>query len=258
MNDLYFENSLVKLYCGDCLDIIPTLNCKVNAIIADPPFAITNCKWDSIIPFDEMWCNLKLISEENTPVVLFCSQPFTTLLIASNIDNFKYEWIWEKTQATNFLNAKRQPMKAHENIAVFYEKQCNYFPQKTSGHTPIHYANKKADVHNSHDVYGKVSRDCLSNAGCTERYPRSVIVFKTDKQTKYLHPTQKPVALLEYLIKTYTNEGDLILDFCAGSGSLGEACMNLNRRCILIEKEEKYCEIIKNRLRNYYVQNILF
>ena len=258
MDSLFYKNDLVKLYYGDCIEIIPKLNVIFDAVISDPPFAITNCHWDSIIPFNDMWEKLNLVIYENTPISLFCSQPFTTLLIASNIDNFKYEWIWEKTQATNFLNAKKQPLKAHENIAVFYKKQCKYFPQKTSGHSPIHYANKKASVHNQHNVYGKVSKDCLSNVGCTDRYPRSVVTFKTDKQSNYLHPTQKPVALLEYLIKTYTNEGDLILDFCAGSGSLGEACMNTNRRCVLIEKEEKYCDIIANRLNNHIVQGELF
>lgn len=258
MNNVYFKNKNVTLYYGDCLNVIPNLDLKFNAIIADPPFSITNCHWDEVIPFKEMWDSIELVSNQATPIVLFCSQPFTTLLIASKIEMFKYEWIWEKTQATNFLNSKKQPMKAHENIAVFYKKQCFYFPQKTDGHTPIHYANKKASVHNLHDVYGKVKKDIISNVGSTERFPRSVIKFKTDKQIKYLHPTQKPVKLLEYLIKTYTKEGDLILDFCAGSGSLGEACMNTNRNCVLIEKEEKYCDIIANRLHNNISQMELF
>lgn len=159
----------------------------------------------------------------------------------------KYEWIWEKTTATGHLNSKKMPMKAHENILVFYKKLPTYNPQKTTGHTPVHSYTKYQDDGSN---YGK-TKIGISGGGSTERYPRDIIIFKTDKQYCSLHPTQKPVALLEYLIKTYTNENELVLDNCMGSGSTGIACINTNRRFIGIEKDDKYFNIAKERIENH-------
>jgi DNA modification methylase len=179
---------------------------------------------------------------------LTASQPFTSALVMSNIKMFKYEWVWEKTQATGHLDAKKKPMKAHENICVFYTKQPTYNFQKTFGHKrKVSLAKHKENTEKNHaEIYHKA--DKFIDYDTTERYPRSVLVFPSDKQKSSLHPTQKPVALFEYLIRTYSNEGDLVLDNCAGSGTTGVACKNLNRNYILIEKEPEYVDIINNRL----------
>lgn len=170
----------------------------------------------------------------------------------------KYEWIWEKSQATGFFNAKKMPMKAHENILVFYNNPPTYNPQKTTGHKPMNRYTKLASVQNKTECYGKVNKD-VSGGGETDRYPRSVIKFSSDKQkakiTGLIHPTQKPIELCEYLIKTYTNENDLILDNCMGSGTTCLAAKNLNRQFIGIEKEEKYFNIAKERVLGKYENN---
>ena len=159
----------------------------------------------------------------------------------------KYEWIWEKTQATGHLNAKKMPMKAHENILVFYKKLPTYNPQMTEGHTPIHSYTKYISTQNNTEIYGRMNRE-ISGGGETTRYPRSVLTFASDKQTCYLHPTQKPLALCEYMVKTYTNEGDLVLDSCMGSNTTGLACKNLKRRYIGIEKDEDIFKIAVERI----------
>ena len=180
--------------------------------------------------------------------MLFAQTPFDKVLGYSNLKMLKYEWIWEKTTATGHLNAKKMPMKAHENILVFYKKLPTYNPQKTTGHTPVHSYTKYQDDGSN---YGKTSIG-ISGGGSTERYPRSVQLFKTDKQKYALHPTQKPVGLLEYLIKTYTNENNLVLDNCMGSGSAGVACINLNRKFIGIELDENYFNISIGRIFENY------
>lgn len=162
----------------------------------------------------------------------------------------KYEWIWKKTQATGHLNAKKMPMKAHENILVFYKKLPIYNPQKTTGHKPIHSYTKYIKTQNNTELYGYMKQE-ISGGGETDRYPRSIITFASDKQTCHLHPTQKPVTLLEYFIKTYTNEEMLVLDNCMGSGSTGIACINTNRNFIGIELDEQYFDIAKERLTSY-------
>ena len=258
MNNLYFENSLIKLYCGDCLEIMPDFkndNIIFDACITDPPYGTTNCKWDSIIPFDEMWNKLLPIMKDNASILLHGSQPFSSALVMSNIQMFKHEWIWIKNRGSNFANTVREPMKEHEQILFFSNGNWTYNKQMQerteSGKLRSKY---KCDFISNTDNYRKF--EARKDNILTElRVPSSYQKFNTETG---LHPTQKPVALLEYLVKTYTNEGDLILDFCAGSGTTGIACMNLNRRCILIEKEEKYCEIIANRLNNHIVQGELF
>ena len=191
-----------------------------------------------------MWEQINRIIKPNGAICLFAQTPFDKILGASNIKRLKYEWIWEKTAATGHLNAKKAPMKAHENILVFYDKPPTYNPQKTQGHTPTHSYTKKNNADG--ECYGKTVS--VSGGGDTERYPRSIILFKSDKQKLALHPTQKPVALMEYLIKTYTNEGETVLDFAAGSFTTGVACKNLNRKFIGIEMDDKYFEIGKNRI----------
>ena len=242
---------MIELFQGDCLEIIPKLvkkGLKVDSIITDIPYGTTQCKWDVIIPFEDMWKNIKEIRKDNTAIILFGSEPFSSFLRLSNIKEYKYDWKWEKTQATGFFNAKKQPMRCIEDICVFYKKQCLYNPQKTQGHKPVNSYTKYLKTVNKTEVYGKCTKE-ISGGGETDRYPRNRLTFASDKQTSYLHPTQKPLALMEYLVKTYTNENDIVLDFTMGSGTTGVACMNLNRRFIGIEKEEKYFEIAKERIK---------
>lgn len=246
---MIIDNGRYKLYQGDCLEVMDgliALGVKFDMILCDPPYGTTQNKWDSVIPLNDMWLKLNKITKPNTAIVLFAQTPFDKVLGCSNLKMLKYEWIWEKTTATGHLNAKKMPMKAHENILVFYKKLPVYNPQKTSGHTPVHSYTKYQDDGSN---YGKTAVG-ISGGGSTERYPRSVQVFKTDKQKCSLHPTQKPVALLEYLIKTYTNEDALVLDFTMGSGSTGVACLNTNRRFVGIELDEKYFNIAKKRLED--------
>lgn len=233
---------------GDCIEVMKDITDKsIDMILCDLPYGTTACKWDTIIPFEPLWEQYRRVIKDNGAIVLTAAQPFTSALVMSNPKMFKYEWIWEKTQATGMLNANKQPLRSHENILVFYKNQPIFNPQKTEGHKPMNSGVKRKEVLNKSNIYGKVKND-VKFGGNTDRYPRTTLLFKSDKQTNYLHPTQKPVALFEYLIKTYTNEGDLVLDNCAGSGTTGVACKNLNRNFILIEKEEKYIEIIKTRL----------
>ena len=223
-----------ELYHGNCLDWMPILaskGVKVNLVLADTPFGTTQCVWDSIIPFEPMWNGVCNLSNDNTAVLLFGQQPFTSELVVSNKKMYRYEWIWEKTNPTGHLNANSAPMKAHENILVFYNKQPIYNPIKTTGHERKTGTKRNCDTT---PVYGEQKFVELVYDS-TERFPRSVIVFPSDKQHTVLHSTQKPVALLEYLIKTYTNPGDTVLDFCMGSGSTGEACANTGRNFIGIE-----------------------
>ena len=194
-----------------------------------------------------LWSIYNRIIKDNGVIVLFAQTPFDKVLGCSNLKMLRYEWIWEKTQATGFLNANKMPLKAHENILVFYKKLPTYNPQKTQGHTPIHSYTKYISTQNNTELYGEMKKE-ISGGGETDRFPRSVQIFASDKQKEHLHPTQKPVALLEYLIKTYTNENETVLDNCMGSGSTGVACLNTNRNFIGIEKDEKYFNIAKKRI----------
>ena len=237
---------------GDCFDVFQTIQDKsIDLICADLPYGTTKCKWDTLLPLDKLWEQYNRIIKDNGCILLFAQTPFDKVLGCSNLEMLKYEWIWEKTQATGFLNAKKMPMKAHENILVFYKKPPKYNPQKTQGHKPMNSYHKKKNVQNKTEVYGKVNKD-ISGGGDTDRYPRSIQIFASDKQKTKLDgtifSTQKPVKLLEYLIKTYTDEGDLVLDNVAGSGTTGIACENLNRQYILIEKEKEQYDLILKRL----------
>lgn len=238
-----------KIYLGDCLEVMPKLQAKsIDMIFCDLPYGTTRCKWDSVIDLPKLWEEYERVIKDNGVILLFAQTPFDKVLGASNLKLLKYEWIWEKTSATGHLNAKKMPMKAHENLLVFYKNPPTYNPQKTSGHKrKVSKAEHKINCKES-EVYNKGQK--LTTYDSTERYPRSVQVFSSDKQKSKLHPTQKPVALLEYLIRTYTNEGDLVLDNCAGSGSVGVACQNTNRNFILIEKDDNYFNIINERIKN--------
>lgn len=235
-------NDNIKLYQGDCLDImggnIPDKS--IDMILCDLPYGTTQCSWDTIIPFEPLWAQYKRVIKDNGAIVLFGSEPFSTLLRLSNLKQFRYDWIWEKEQGANFMLCKYQPYKVHEIISVFSKKCHKYFPQMTLGNP---YVSGKGT---SGDITGNVQKVQTVNMG--QRYPRSVQHFNTDKSEGSFHPTQKPVALLEYLIKTYTNEGEVVLDNCMGSGSTGVACIGTNRKFIGIEKDEKYFYIAKKRI----------
>lgn len=239
----------IELWQGDCLKLMKDIpDRSVDMILCDLPYGTTQCKWDSIIPLEPLWEQYNRIIKDHGAILLFAQTPFDKVLGASNIAMLRYEWIWEKTQATGHLNAKKMPMKAHENILVFYKKLPTYHPQMTEGHAPIHSYTKYISTQNNTEIYGKMSKE-LSGGGETTRYPRSVLTFASDKQTCHLHDTQKPLALCEYMVKTYSNEGDLILDNCMGSGTSGVAAKNLGRKFIGIELEPKYFEIAQKRIQ---------
>lgn len=241
-----------KVIHGDCFDYMPNIASKsIDLIFADLPYGTTKCKWDCILPLDKLWLEYKRIIKDDGAILLFAETPFDKVLGSSNLEMLRYEWIWEKTQSTGFFNAKKMPMKSHENILVFYKKLPTYNPQMTNGHKPMNSYTKKASVQNKTKIYGKVDKD-VSGGGETIRYPRSVQIFPSDKQKNKLngtiHPTQKPLKLIEFFIKSYTNKDDLVLDNVAGSGTVAVACENLERNYIVIEKEIEYYNIILKRL----------
>lgn len=245
MNDIELD----KIYKEDCLQGMHRItDHSIDAIICDLPYGTTQCEWDVIIPFPLLWEQYKRIIKNNGVIVLFGAEPFSSYLRLSNIKWYKYDWIWDKVKGGGFLNAKRQPIRNHELISIFYNKQCTYNPQKTFGHE-----RKKTFKSRNHqtEVYGRMNRDC--NYDSTERYPRSIQVFKTDTQNSSLHPNQKPVKLMEYLVRTYTNEGEIVLDNCIGSGTTAIACINSHRHFIGFEKLEKYytaaCKRISDAIR---------
>lgn len=216
----------------DCLEGMKLIDDKsIDMILCDLPYGTTRCKWDTIIPLDILWQEYNRIIKDNGAIVLFAQSPFNITLGSSNLQMLRYEWIWEKPHATGHLNSKKMPMKAHENILVFYKKAPTYNPQKTFGHKPVNSYTKTIKTQNNTELYGYMSKE-LTGGGNTDRYPRSVLKFSSDTQKVKLHPTQKPIALLEYLIKTYTNEGELVLDNCIGSGTTAVACINTNRNYI--------------------------
>ena len=239
------------LFQGDCLDIMPLIpNKSVQLILADLPYGTTACKWDVIIPFDLLWEQYKRIIKDNGAIVLTASQPFTSALVMSNPKMFKYEWIWDKHIPRNFINAKIMPMQKHENVLVFGKGKLKYNPQMTLRDKPVivkNYSKKDKD-----SVY-KLNSDGSNSKSYTytHRNPDTIILDCWEANKDKIHPTQKPVALFEYLIKTYTNEGDLVLDNCMGSGTTGVACVNLNRDFIGIEKDPKYFEIAVSRVAAY-------
>lgn len=233
----------VNLMQGDCLELMKLIpDGSVDTIICDLPYGTTQCKWDSVIDFKELWLQYIRITKESAAIVLTSMQPFTSALIMSNPKMFKYDWVWEKGSATGFLNAKKQPLRAHESVCVFYRKQCTYNPQFTHGHKRKTATKKTVNS----ECYGKAIK--VTDYDSTDRYPRSVQFFSSDKQKVNLHPTQKPLALMEYLVKTYSNVGDTVLDNCMGSGTVGVACASNARNFIGIEMDEGYFKIAKDRI----------
>ena len=235
---------MINLILGNCLERMNEIpDGSIDAIICDLPYGTTQNKWDSVICLSSLWNNYKRIIKPKGAIILTAQTPFDKVLGVSNLGWLKYEFIWVKNIATGHLNANRAPMKKHENVLVFANGQPTYNPQMTRG---VAYTNKRKPIDDNGDNYGKISaRTDTINTGT--RYPVSVLNFNCEKG---LHPTQKPVALMEYFIKTYTNEGDTVLDNCAGSFSTGVACVNTNRKFIGIEKDETYFNIGTNRLND--------
>ena len=242
----------------DCLKILPTIPDKsIDLILTDPPYGTSACKWDSILPFKPMWIELQRIIKENKPIILFGSEPFSSYLRTSNIDWFKYDWIWEKQRGSNFLNYKYQPSKNYEIISVFSNgatsfvknnSNCPYNPQMVEG---IPYEIKQGKGGDAVVREGSRTGQNIITKNSGTRYPNAIQKFNSDKEK--LHPTQKPIALLEYLIKTYTNENDTVLDFTMGSGSTGVACKNLNREFIGIELDKNYFDMAKKRIEEILI-----
>lgn len=235
---------MIKLYKGDCLEVMKQIPDKsVDMILCDLPYGTTDCKWDNVIPFEPLWKQYNRIIKDNGAICLFGNEPFSSRLRISNIKNYKYDWIWKRTFASNFLNLKKQPAKKIEFIHIFYKKQPVYNPQMLSGKP--YKISKCGNIYPKQQKFGIKQRTVLLNNGY--RYPDTIIEFKNPSKNR-LHPTQKPVDLLEYLIKTYSNENDVVLDNCMGSGSTGVACKHLNRNFIGIELDDKYFDIAEKRI----------
>lgn len=249
---------LNKIYNTNCVG--PEGMCmiqdkSIDLIICDLPYGTTQCKWDVIIPFDVMWNQYERVIKDNGAILLFGAEPFSSMLRLSNLKLFKYDWIWDKIKGTGFLNAKKQPMRNHEIISVFYKNQPIYRPQKTKGHNLKQtFRSKKHQT----EVYGEMNEDYHYSS--TERFPRSIQEFSTDTQNSSLHPTQKPVDLIRYLIKTYSNEGDIILDNCMGSGTTAIACIMENRNFIGFENDHEhgYYRQSIERIQSFKQQQTLF
>ena len=240
-----YKDNQFWLMKGDCLERMKEIeSSSVDMVLADIPYGTTNCAWDSIIPLESMWEQLKRLIKPNGAIVMTAAQPFTSVLVCSNLKMFKYDWVWNKSRPTGVLNAKKQPLRNKEDILVFYQKQPTYTPQG------VESCNRLVDkgVHGGSNsaCYGDISGGAGVYLQTTTGYPRQIIQIGSEGKT--LHPTQKPVALMEYLIKTYTNEGETVLDFTMGSGTTGVACKNLNRKFIGIELDDHYFEIGKNRI----------
>ena len=240
----------MTLYKGDCLEVMKSIaDNSVDAIITDPPYGTTACKWDSVIPFDLMWEQLNRIIKPNGAIVLFGSEPFSSALRMSNIKNYKYDWIWEKNRGSNFALVKYQPMKEHEIVSVFSKKTHNYYPIKEQRKGKgLERINGNYNVGKASNTTG-IKQTICTTQGQELRQPSSIQKFNTtEKGIQRQHPTQKPVALMEYLIKTYTNENETVLDFTMGSGTTGVAAKNTNRNFIGIEQDEKYFKIAEERI----------
>lgn len=237
---------MIKLVNAECIEFMSTLEDKsIDMILCDLPYGTTACKWDNSIPFDKLWEQYNRIIKDNGAIVLFGSQPFTSKLICSNINNFKYQWVWDKRRPSNPMLAKKQCLKVHEDIIIFSNKPHNYYPQgvvETDGKPRGGVKPSKTEL-----GFGKAIKEDYKQT--KTGYPKSILTFGTDN-SKNVHPTQKPVALLEYLVKTYTNEGELVLDNCAGSGSTAIAAINTNRNFIGCELDKGYFDIAQNRIND--------
>jgi len=248
----------MKLYKGDCLEVMKTIpDGSIDAIITDPPYGTTACKWDSVIDFKLMWEQLNRIIKPNGAIVLFGSEPFSSALRMSNIKNYRYDWIWKKNNAANFMMGNKMPMKINELISVFYKKQPTYNPIKTENPNAYYCKKNVKNKPKDNSIQSTYFQEHFKGKGIkktnysknynpNKKLPETIIEFKRTR--KPMHPTQKPVPLMEYLIKTYTNENDTVLDFTMGSGTTGVACKNLNRKFIGIEMDENYFKIATDRI----------
>jgi site-specific DNA-methyltransferase (adenine-specific) len=243
------ESPEIDLQFGDCLDLMPLIPDKsIDMILADLPYGTTACKWDVIIPFEPLWKQYKRIIKDNGAIVLTASQPFTSMLVMSNVKDFKFEMIWFKDRASGFLNSLKRPMPNHEDILIYYSQQPTYNPQKYQG-DKSHSMGKTANTQSRTKVYGDFIR--YENTD-NMKMPKTVLYYPIE--FPQIHNTQKPVKLFEYLIRTYTNEGETVLDNVAGSGTTAIACYNLNRRNISMEKDDKYFEVARKRISNHVKQ----
>ena len=254
MKDVVTEH--YKLMLGDCLNRMKEIpDGSVDLILTDPPYGTTACKWDSVIPFEPMWVELKRIIKTNGAIVLFGSEPFSSALRMSNIKQYKYDWVWEKSKGSNFVHTKYQPLKTHENILIFSKAGSAQGSKTPMSYNPQMVTGKPYDKGFGHNKLETLSSGLSSSSSIHLkndsglRHPRSVQYFRTAESEGRFHPTQKPVALLEYLIKTYTQENETVLDFTMGSGSTGVAAKNTNRKFIGIELDQNYFEIAKKRIQ---------
>lgn len=238
---------MIDLWKGDCLELMKDITDKsIDMILCDLPYGTTACKWDNIIPFELLWKQYNRIIKDNGAIVLFGNEPFSSKLRVSNIKNYKYDWKWNKCTHSNPLLSNKQPLRIYEDIIIFYKKQVTYNPQMTQGN-PYKKDYGYKEHYNSITETKMIDKDNLTG----KRYPVNILKFPLSRNNRTrLHPTQKPVELLEYLIKTYTNEGETVLDNCMGSGSTGIACKNTNRNFIGIELDERYFNIAKNRIES--------
>ena len=242
---------MLNLIHGDCLEVMKTIpDASIDAIITDPPYGTTACKWDSVIPFEPMWKELNRIIKDNGAIVLFGSQPFSSALVMSNPKMFKYEWIWDKVKPSGFQIAKYRPMTNHEHCIVFAKSSPNYYPITTP-----------RDKIKKNSFQSKSESSPLQKHDGKERIydsflPKSILTISNANQRNRVHPTQKPIQLMEYLVKTYTNENETVLDFTMGSGTTGVACKNLNRNFVGIELDKNYFEIATARINNNVVEQI--
>lgn len=234
---------MINLHLGDCLQVMKSISDKsIDAIICDLPYGTTACKWDSVIPFEPLWAQYKRIIKDNGAIVLTASQPFTSALVMSNAKMFKHNWVWDKVRGVGFQIAKYRPMMRSEDILVFCKGKLNYFPIMTPKEKI-----KKSKCYGSSDSNPLKYNDGIIRE-YTHSYPTNILEFSNASQKGKVHPTQKPVALMEYLVKTYTNENDTVLDNCMGSGTTGVACKNLGRKFIGIEQDTNYFEVAKQRI----------
>lgn len=241
-----------KLYCGDCLKVLPRLKCKVHLVICDPPYGNTPLNWDTNIDFSKLWNAYNHVCKDNAAILIFGNEPFSSYLRLSNVKDYKYDWYWEKERLTNVFQVKHRCGKTVETISVFYSKQCIYNPQKT-----IYTGKPVSNKIGENAIFSKTQGGTIYNKPIEyiddgTRHPTQVLRFNRENNRYLLHPTQKPVKLLEYLIKTYSNENSIVLDNCMGSGSTGIACLTTGRRFIGIEKDPNFFKIASERIENKY------
>jgi DNA modification methylase len=238
----------VRLILGDCLEAMRALpDGSVDAVIADPPYGTTACKWDAVIPFAPMWEQLRRVAKPNAAIVLFAAQPFTSALVMSNPREFRYEWVWHKSHPAGFLLSKHRPLAQHESLVVFSQRKHLYTPQMTTGPRKVSRTGEWESERKSDSAYhGRPA--ILARVWSDQYYPTTVLSFSCGRRADSVHPTQKPVDLLSYLVRTYTNPGETVLDFCMGSGTTGVACLQEGRDFIGIEREAAYFQIAERRI----------